>query len=99
MKFLKLNQTAQSGFVLPTVLGFIVAMLILTGAVLEVIDTNLFVVQNNVQRQQAFNIAEAGINYYLWHLAHNASDFKDGLSTPATPDANLGYGPYVHQYI
>ena len=32
-------------------------------------------------------------------LSHNGADFKDGKTTPATPDANLGYGPYVHDYI
>ncbi len=72
---------------------------VLTAAVVEVVETNLSTVNRNVQSQQAFNIAEAGINYYLWHLSHNASDFKDGKSTPATPDPNLGYGPYVHNYV
>lgn len=40
-------------------------------------------------RDQAFHIAEAGINYYRWHLAHNPTDFTDG-----TGEA----GPYVHEY-
>lgn len=92
----KLN---MSGMILPGVLSAILAFVILAGAVLTVIDSNLGSVSRNVQSQQAFNIAEAGVNYYLWHLSHAPSDFKDGQSTPATPDANLGYGPYVHNYI
>jgi type II secretory pathway pseudopilin PulG len=40
-------------------------------------------------REQAFYIAEAGIEYYRWHLAHAQADFKDGTTTP---------GPYVHPY-
>lgn len=39
--------------------------------------------------EMAFQIAEAGINYYRWHLAHNKSDFQDGTSTS---------GPYIHEY-
>jgi len=89
----------ETGFILPTILSFIIAAVILAAAVVEVIDSNLTTVNNNIQRQQAFNIAEAGINYYLWHLSHNATDFKDGKTTPATPDPNLGYGPYVHNYV
>jgi len=40
-------------------------------------------------REMAFQIAEAGINYYRWHLAHAKSDFKDGTDQA---------GPYVHEY-
>ena len=99
MRWRRLIYDETDGFILPTVLSFIIVAIILSAAVMEVIDTNFSQVNNNVQRQQAFNIAEAGINYYLWHLSHNSSDFKDGQSTPTTPDPNLGYGPYVHNYI
>lgn len=40
-------------------------------------------------RAQALTIAEAGIEYYRWHLAHAAQDFKDGTGHA---------GPYVHNY-
>ena len=56
-------------------------------------------VGRNAKKQEAFNIAEAGINYYLWHLSHNSTDYKDGKTTPTTPNATLGYGPYEHSYI
>jgi|GEM_PF-124193 len=89
----------EQGFLLPALLSFIIAMGIISGAVLEIILNNFTVVGNNVTSQKAFNIAEAGVNYYLWHLSHNATDFKDGQSTPVTPDPTLGYGPYVHNYV
>ncbi len=38
---------------------------------------------------QAFAIAEAGIEYYRWHLAHAPTDYQDGTGQP---------GPYVHNY-
>ncbi len=96
MKINLLNN--QNAMILPGVLSAILAFLILSGAVLVTIENNLGLVNRNVQSQQAFNIAEAGANYYLWHMSHNGADFKDGQSIPATPDANLGYGPYVHDY-
>lgn len=40
-------------------------------------------------REQAFQIAEAGIEYYRWHLAHAPTDYKDGTGAD---------GPYVHDF-
>jgi len=40
-------------------------------------------------RDMAFHIAEAGIEYYRWHLAHDPNDFQDGTGQS---------GPYVHEY-
>jgi len=39
---------------------------------------------------QAFTIAEAGIEYYRWHLAHVAQDYQDGTGHA---------GPYIHPYF
>ena len=36
--------------------------------------------------EQAFQIAEAGIEYYRWHLAHNPTDYTNGTGQP---------GPYT----
>lgn len=95
---LKLSQNSE-GFVLPTIISFLVAIIIITAAVVQLIGSNTSVVGNNISSQKAFNIAEAGVNYYLWHLSHNSNDFKDGKTTPATPNPLLGYGPYVHDYV
>jgi hypothetical protein len=40
--------------------------------------------------EQALNIAEAGVNYYRWHLAHDPLDFEDGTAEE---------GPYEHTYL
>ena len=40
-------------------------------------------------REQAIQIAEAGIDYYRWHLAHAPFDYQDGTGI---------VGPYVHDY-
>ena len=47
------------------------------------------VIRSAIAREQAFHIAEAGANYYQWHLAHFANDFTNGTSTP---------GPYLFDY-
>lgn len=41
--------------------------------------------------EASLHIAEAGISYYRWHLAHDPDDFWDGNAT-GTP------GPFVHDF-
>lgn len=84
---------------MPALLSVIIAFGIFGTAIVQVTLDNFTVVGNIVKAQQAFNIAEAGLNYYMWHLNHNATDYKDGGTTPTTPDPKLGYGPYTHNYI
>lgn len=95
---MQMPQGSQAGYILPAVLSLIIAVGFFAAALIMIIVNNFYVVGNNIRSQQAFNIAEAGVNYYLWHMAHNGTDYKDGQSTPTTPDATLGYGPYVHTY-
>ncbi|MBP9852500.1 MAG: hypothetical protein QG629_303 [Patescibacteria group bacterium] len=92
------SPNTEKGYIMPSVLAFIILIGMFSTVLLMVTVNNFFVVGNNVRSQQAFNIAEAGINYYLWHMAHNGNDYKDGQDTPATPDPKLGYGPYTHDY-
>src|SRR3989344_7686385 len=40
-------------------------------------------------RTLAFSIAQAGVEYYRWHLAHAPEDYQDGTGGP---------GPYTHSY-
>jgi type II secretory pathway pseudopilin PulG len=98
-KLFKIQPKDDLGFSMVMVLTFIIVMGILATALVSIMQDNLFIANNNSSRQQAFNISEAGINYYLWHLSHNPTDYKDGKTTPATQDPVLGYGPYVHDYI
>jgi len=46
-------------------------------------------IKQSTTEEQALQIAEAGVNYYQWHLAHFPTDYKDGTNTS---------GPYVHNY-
>lgn len=53
-------------------------------------DTFVTSVSRGLDKSQAFTIAEAGIEYYRWHLAHSPQDFRDGSTTPN--------GPYIHPF-
>lgn len=77
--------------------GYLVLSMLIFGAIALVMLgglVSLGLLENRAQIQKhnserAFAIAEAGINYYRWHLAHAPSDYQDGTGAP---------GPYVHDY-
>jgi hypothetical protein len=77
------------------------ALLIITGALLTVLYGILFVLtlqftysNRQVGTESAMHIAEAGVNYYRWHLAHDRTDFFDGTSGPPGQP-----GPYEHEFV
>lgn len=71
---------------------FIFALVIL--AVLGYATQQLRVLRSTVDKEMAFQIAEAGINYYQWHLAHYPTDYSDGNGGGCGP-----CGPYTKDYI
>lgn len=95
--------SSQSGAVMTTAIIMMVVMSVFILTAVSVINLNMSAVIRNEKSQQAFNIAEAGVNYYLWHLAHNAGDLKDGHSGDSPindPNSQYNgyYGPYTHTY-
>jgi len=80
-------RNSQSGQLTIYVLVFsAVSMIVLSGFVLWA-DANIKSVFRDSDQAQAFMTAEAGIEYYRWHLAHAKKDYTDGTNMP---------GPYVH---
>lgn len=85
----KKTQTQPRGFLLLVVLVFgSVFFTILAGLVGNIV-TQSQVVNFRIEQQRATEIAEAGLNYYKWYLAHNPDDVTNGTGLP---------GPYVHVY-
>jgi len=41
-------------------------------------------------REMAFQISDAGVAYYRWHIFANENDYQDGTATS---------GPYIHDYF
>src|SRR3989338_8245930 len=65
-----------------------IAVFILSGFVLWA-ETHITTVQREANKSLAFDIAESGVEYYRWHLAHVPGDYQDGTGGP---------GPYVHDF-
>lgn len=85
------KKSYQTGF---SIVYLVVAIFIFSLVLLSVLQyavTQLKIVRSTANREQAFQIAEAGINYYQWRLAHFSTDYWDGNAS-TTP------GPYIHNY-
>ncbi len=79
----------RGGILLLTLVFGAIGVLLMGGLVSWAVS-NLKLSNVRYQSEVAFQIAEAGVNYYRWHLAHAATDFKDGTGQP---------GPYVHTFL
>ncbi|MCF7815953.1 MAG: hypothetical protein K9M10_03210 [Candidatus Pacebacteria bacterium] len=78
-----------SGYLLVLVLVFGSVFFLITAAFIGYVITQAQVAKSNINKAQALNIAEAGLDYYTWFLAHYPGDTTNGTTTP---------GPYVHVY-
>lgn len=88
---------------------YLVLLLVMSGvfiflatAIMGLAFANLRLARHNESMVSSLSVAEAGVNYYLWHLAHDPLDYCDGFAEgsaecPTTPPAN-GYGPYRHDF-
>lgn len=52
--------------------------------------TDIRASRQSFEREQGIQIAEAGIDYYRWHLAHSPTDYQDGTGQA---------GPYIHDFL
>jgi len=83
-------KNCERGSITAPLLIISTAFIIVIYGLLFMITTQFENVQRQTQYDQALSIAEAGINYYRWHLAHAPNDYQDGTNHD---------GPYLHQFI
>lgn len=77
--------------------GYLIVLILVFGSIFFVILSAFmgFVIDQKVlqrikqNEERAQSIAEAGLNYYKWYLAHNPNDITNGTTTPQ---------PYVIEY-
>lgn len=81
--------TQPSGFLLILVLVFGSILFTIASSFIVFIVTQSRLIEQKVQFEGAGQIAEAGLNYYKWYLAHYPNDVTNGTGLP---------GPYVGVY-
>lgn len=84
-----LKNSSKKGYLLVLVLVFGAIFFVIATSFIGYILTQSELINQKIQIQKAGDIAEAGLNYYKWFLAHYPNDTTDGTGLP---------GPYVHVY-
>lgn len=78
--------------------GFMLALVVVFGGIFLMVTSSLTgfllmskkVTREKEAREKALEIAQAGLEYYKWRLAHYPDDLTDGTGAA---------GPYVHAYL
>lgn len=83
------RDTTKRGYLIVLILVFGAVFFTLTTAFVGFIITEYRFQKAKTNRERALQIAEAGLDYYKWRLAHYPDDLMDGTATS---------GPYVHPY-
>ncbi|HLP86463.1 MAG TPA: hypothetical protein VK153_01135 [Candidatus Paceibacterota bacterium] len=84
-----LKNKNSRGVILLNVLIFSVIAISVVTFFISWVSSSVRVAKMSLYKEQAFQIAEAGIDYYRWHLAHSPNDFQDGTGEE---------GPYTHTF-
>ncbi len=83
-------QEKQNGSMLLYLIISIAVFLMVMTPIVANFTGKMQLLKTTIEREKAFQIAEAGINYYQWHLIEFTDDYQDGTG---------GEGPYVHDYV
>jgi len=84
----KLSFRNKKGSYLPVILLASVLFLAFSTAIITLSMSNVKIANLHNSKITSMSIAEAGINYYLWHLSHNNQDYCDGQ---ASCDSNTSF--------
>ncbi|OHA86960.1 MAG: hypothetical protein A3A96_03415 [Candidatus Zambryskibacteria bacterium RIFCSPLOWO2_01_FULL_39_39] len=82
-----LNLKNKGGLLVPIIIFSSVALVVI-GSIIKWTQITIEANRQLITREKAIQLAESGIDYYRWHLAHSQSDYQDGTGLP---------GPYVHE--
>ncbi len=83
------NHRRKDGFIIIQSIVFASIAVLIMGALVSWAGSNIKLSRRSQHSEQAIQIAEAGIDYYRWHLAHAPQDYQDGTGQA---------GPYTHTF-
>src|SRR3990167_11267717 len=84
-----MKRNTNRGYLLIQVLVFGAVAIVVIAGLIAFAASNIKLGRRIVLSEQAFQMAEAGLEYYRWHLAHAPEDYTDGTGAA---------GPYVKNF-
>ncbi|MFA7169981.1 MAG: hypothetical protein WC178_03945 [Candidatus Paceibacterota bacterium] len=99
------NFSKQSGVITPVILIILAVFFVSATAIMGWSFQERRGVIQEMRDTKVLQVAEAGIDYYKWHLAHNSDDFQDGEdwccennTSISVADCGGVCGPYTEIY-
>lgn len=77
----------ESGVLLIPIIIFTAIAIVIMGGVMNWARLTIRANRDLIVRERAIHLAESGVDYYRWHLAHDGDDYQDGTGSA---------GPYTH---
>jgi hypothetical protein len=87
---MKTNLSRYKGQVLVQVIVIGTIATLMIGGLVGWAGVNIKLSRQALDRERSIQLAEAGIEYYRWHLAHAPTDYTDNTGLP---------GPYIHSVL
>lgn len=84
------KEKIQKGSLMIYLIIVIFIFIMIMSPVVMLFTGKIQLLRSAINKEEALQIADAGINYYQWHLAHFEDDYTDGTGSA---------GPYVHDYF
>lgn len=82
------------GAYLPAIMMASILFIALAVSVISISTADLGLSGKHEKTVSSLDVAEAGVNYYMWHLSHNNKDYCDGQTCVGSPP----YGPFIHEF-
>ncbi len=90
-----LFENSNKGFILLGAVLILAVVTVMIAVIFSLVLLSLTKSDRNSRQISVLDISEAGINYYLWHLSHNSTDYCDDTACPP----GIGpFGPYEHSF-
>jgi len=88
------NRKNQKGALLIYLIIIIAIFTMIMFPVVAVFSGKLHLLRTSIDREGALQIAEAGINYYQWHLAHFPNNYQNGTYDYIDYDTQQNIGKF-----
>lgn len=82
------------GSAMVMVLVFSAVFIMAVGSLLQYVLEQIQLTRSKTVREEALQVAEAGLEYYKWHLAHNPNSSWEGTVAYADPESGSRIGSF-----
>ena len=77
----KNHEKKHRGSIIIQVIAFSAISIVILSGIVSWAMMSVKLARHAEHGEQALHVAEAGVDYYRWHLAHAPTDYQDGTGT------------------